>query len=166
MAKRTTRPELRTAQLTAQQMREAVPLLERRLKEARELDIDALMEADYAHKLDDLHRRVDDTLDQVFGHDTVSVDAMQLVGSIGSPLYLGGGRRPIESRRPHIKEGVASAISTLQSAISILKERLGDMGETAATRAITAYRGLELHPEIALAASQLYNDSHYSSASA
>jgi Protein of unknown function (Hypoth_ymh) len=41
---------------------------------------------------------------------------------------------------------------------------LADSGDTAAARAVTAYSGLDLHPEIARAASKLYQDGHYSTA--
>lgn len=49
-------------------------------------------------------------------------------------------------------------------AISILKERLEDSGGTAGARALTAYRGLDLHREIAFAASKLYENEHYANA--
>jgi len=77
--------------------------------------------------------------------------------SYTSPTYL-------SERIPYIKRGVASAITRIETAISVLKERLEDSGETAAARAINAYQGLDLHPEIALAASQLYRDGHYAHA--
>lgn len=45
-----------------------------------------------------------------------------------------------------------------------MKEQLGGYGHAAADRAIRAYSNLDLHPEIARAASGLYHDGHYANA--
>jgi uncharacterized protein (TIGR02391 family) len=103
----------------------------------------------------------------VFGYGTVDYHRYHIDPLDPTPLIMtpfGDGGPSIHERRPHIKKGIAGAISTLNSAISILKERLGDSGETGAARAMTAYRGLDLHPEIARAASRLYHDEHYANA--
>jgi Protein of unknown function (Hypoth_ymh) len=54
-------------------------------------------------------------------------------------------------------------IAKLQSALTILNERVEESNETAAART-TAYKGLDLHPEIGRAASSLYHDGHYANA--
>jgi hypothetical protein len=46
-----------------------------------------------------------------------------------------------------------------------MKQQLGDEGGNAADRAIRAYSNLDLHPEIARAANDLYQDGHYANAS-
>jgi hypothetical protein len=46
----------------------------------------------------------------------------------------------------------------------LLKEQLGDDRDSLADRAIRAYSNLDLHPEIARAASELYRDGHYANA--
>jgi hypothetical protein len=55
-------------------------------------------------------------------------------------------------------------IAHLNAAIGRLQEKLSDSDEDAGGRLLRAYQGLDLHPEIARAASQLYNDGHYSNA--
>jgi len=164
MVKRTPAPTPKPAQLTPQQIRAAVPKLERRVSELKGLNINALTETDYADKLDDLQRRIDDTLVDIFGHDTVDYRRYSIGPIDESPLSMVEGRMPLHEKRPYIERGRDSAISTLESAISILKERLQESGETAAARAINAYLGLDLHPEIARAASQLYRNGHYANA--
>lgn len=64
---------------------------------------------------------------------------------------------------PDIRAAVRSAIANLQSAIDILREKAGDSGLGAGST-IQAYKGLDLHSEIARAASNLYLDGHYSNA--
>jgi uncharacterized protein (TIGR02391 family) len=145
-------------------MRAAVPKLERRLKEFQEFDFAALTEGNYADKLKDLQRRTEETLTDVFGYGTVEFHRYSIGRIDGTPMVIGRGPTPIQTRKPHIERGVARAISTLESAVSILKESVEDTGETAATRAIGAYQGLDLHPEIARAASQLYPDGYYAHA--
>jgi uncharacterized protein (TIGR02391 family) len=63
-----------------------------------------------------------------------------------------------------IKTAVSSAIAKLQSAIEILSERFEEEQEGSTGHILKAYEGLELHPEIARAASKLFRDEHYSNA--
>jgi hypothetical protein len=146
MAKRAPAPTSKPAQLTPQQIRAAVPKLERRVSELKGLNINALTETDYADKLDDLQRRIDDTLVDIFGHDTVDYRRYSIGPIDESPLSMVEGRMPLHKKKPYIERGRSSAISTLESAISSLKERLQYSGETAAARAINAYLGLVTLP--------------------
>jgi uncharacterized protein (TIGR02391 family) len=52
----------------------------------------------------------------------------------------------------------------LDSALLMLKERMGDSEEDAGSRSIRAYGDLDLHIEIARASSKLYQDGHYANA--
>jgi uncharacterized protein (TIGR02391 family) len=167
MARKPSSPPPQSAQLTPTQMRAAIPQLQRRVDELTAVDVEQLTEENVDDALEDLRRRIQDTLANVFGHGTHEYhryhpDSLDPTPLVFSPF--GNGGPSIHERRQHITRGIASAISTLNSAISILKERLEDSGETGAARAMTAYRGLDLHPEIARAASRLYHDGHYANA--
>jgi uncharacterized protein (TIGR02391 family) len=152
------------AQLSIQQMRGAVPKLERRLSELKALDVNALTDENEDVVLGDLQRRIDDTLTTVYGVDSTDYRRYQIGDLDDTPLIMGGGWPSVAQRRPAIRSAVQGAIGKLQSAISMLKERLEEAGETAGSRAITAYAGLDLHQEIARAASKLYQDTHYANA--
>lgn len=52
----------------------------------------------------------------------------------------------------------------LTDAINRLQEWAADAEDKASSRTLTAYQGLDLHPEIARAASDLYSDGHYANA--
>ena len=52
----------------------------------------------------------------------------------------------------------------IEAAIEWLKEKLADAEEDATGKTLRAYEGLDLHPEIARAASDLYRDGHYANA--
>ena len=165
MARRgATPPSPQPAHLSPQQIRAAVPRLEKRLGELQALDVNALTDENEEAVLEDLVRKIDDTLVDIYGTDTIEYNRYAINVLDDTPIIMGGGWPSVASRRPEIKSAVARAISTLQTAISLLRERVEDVGETTGASAIPAYGGLDLHPEIARAASKLYNDGHYANA--
>jgi uncharacterized protein (TIGR02391 family) len=165
MAKRyTAPPKPRPAELSPQQIRAAIPKLERRIEDLKALKIEELTEDNYAAKVSDLEARIESSLIEVFGNDTADYERFRVHMIDGTPVFMSGPPAHIEERKQFIRRGVSDASSLLGTAVSVLKERLEDTGETAAARAINAYSGLDLHPEIARAASQLYRDGHYANA--
>jgi uncharacterized protein (TIGR02391 family) len=152
------------AHLTPQQIRAAVPKLERRLADLKAFEVNTVTEDNNVAKVDDLETRIDATLVEIFGNDTADYERYRIHQIDGTPLIIGGQGYSIGERREFIKRGIAVAVSRIESSISVLKERLEDSGETAAARAINAYRDLDLHSEIARAASELYRHGHYSNA--
>jgi hypothetical protein len=80
MAKRSTsRPEPQPANLTTQQMKEAIPRLERRLGELEAVEIDRL-DGRKETELDALHRKLEETLMDIFGADTIEYRRYGVVG--------------------------------------------------------------------------------------
>ena len=132
--------------------------------ELQALDLGALIDENYQAILGDLIRKIDDTLVDIYGGGSLDYKRYRIASYDDTPLIMGQGRLSIHQRHAGIKSALARAVSKLQSAISILKERVGDTGETAGARAVRAYGGLDLHPEIARAASKLYQDGHYANA--
>ena len=55
-------------------------------------------------------------------------------------------------------------LALLRQEVVLLQEQLGDNGDSYADRAIRAYSNLDLHLEIARAASDLYRDGRYANA--
>jgi uncharacterized protein (TIGR02391 family) len=78
-------------------------------------------------------------------------------------LY-GGGGTPVQEIQQRIERGRQRAIALLSREVALMKEQLGDDGGNATDRAIRAYSSLDLHSEIARAASALYQGGHYASA--
>jgi hypothetical protein len=101
---------------------------------------------------------------EIFGNDTADYERHRVHMIDNTPLTMFGSGVHIGERKHNIRIGVADAISTIETTISVLKERLEESGETAAARAINAYQGLDLHPEIAKVVSPLYRDGHYAHA--
>lgn len=71
---------------------------------------------------------------------------------------------PLHEVQHSITENIARAISVLETIKSHFIETLEDAGITGSLKPIKAYEGLELHPVIAKASSNLYKDGHYANA--
>ena len=164
MARKAVSSEPQPARLSPEQIRAAIPRLEKRSGELQVLDVNALTDETEEVVLDDLVRKIDDTLLDIYGAGTTDYYRYSVGSLDDTPLIMGGGWPSVGQRRPAIKSAVAKAIGKLQSAITLLKERVEDAGETAGARAVRAYGGLDLHTEIARAASKLYQDGHYANA--
>jgi uncharacterized protein (TIGR02391 family) len=163
MAKRS-HGEPQPAQLSLEQVRAAIPRLQRRLVELEALNVELLTDENEQAVLGDLIRKIDDTLMSIYGSDTQDYQRYSIYSLDDTPIISGFSSPSLPERRPAIRRAIANAASKLQSAISILKERLDDSGDTSSARAVRAYGGLDLHKEIARAASKLYQDGHYSNA--
>src|SRR5262249_272288 len=144
------------------QIEVAIPKLERRAQELKEIDVNALRNPDDV--LPGMLSKIEDTLVEVFGTNTIEFNRYYVGKLDDTPVNLAGGAVPIDQRRSYIQSGIQSAISRLETAISILKEHLQDNGVSSAVLALKAYERLSLQPEIAKAASALYMDGHYSNA--
>jgi uncharacterized protein (TIGR02391 family) len=146
-------------------MRQGIARLQRRIDELSKINLDTLNEDNGDITIGAQVQKINAALVDTFGHNTIeynnhsleSLSAMPIVFTTGSDLSYG-------ARLPYIKSEVSAAIASLQSAIDILGERLGDTSESQTRKLLRAYDGLELSPEIARAASALYRDGHYANA--
>jgi uncharacterized protein (TIGR02391 family) len=159
------------ASLSPAQIRAAIPLLEYRKAELEALSV-ATISSGTDPKIVSLANAIDATLARIYGpgtydynrlseakelDDTVSDNSVQVA-------YMGGYGTSIQEVREGIERGRQKAIALLTQEIALLKEQLGDDEGISADRAIRAYMNLDLHSEIAWAASELYQDGHYANA--
>lgn len=149
------------AQLTAETMRAAIPKLKRRIEELNSFD-----PASINDRLDpspnSFERKIDDTLVEILGADTLDYRRFR-VGSLDrAPIVVGG--VPLHEVREGYRRGKADAISKLQTLIELFEEKLADLGETKAGRAVRSFFGLDLHPEVKRAVEGLFSDGHYANA--
>jgi uncharacterized protein (TIGR02391 family) len=160
-----------SANLSAEQIRRAIPALERRIAEFKEIQLNALTEENGDNTLDALTQKANATLREIFGPGTIEyreyeVDSLHAYHL--APLYVGGYGGEYDNsfhrRLPEIKKLVDRAVSTLETARDILRERLAPDDPASGNRVLRAYDGLELHPEIARAASKRYQDGNYADA--
>jgi len=131
MATRTTKPQTpKTASLSAQQIRSALPKLERRIAELKSADTSTIRERGEP-RFESIEHKIDDTLVEIFGADTVEYNRFRIGSLDKAPISfyqevsLG---KVIEG----YKRGIAEAISTLETIVQLFNEKLAD-GEAEAT---------------------------------
>ncbi len=157
-------PVKQVANLTPDQMRSGITKLERRISELKILDAKQFKSGNDPAILA-LEASIDNTLQEVFGLNTAEYDRYDMAKDLDLTDYsidwMGGCEGNIYEG---ITQGRDRAVALLEQAVQSLRERLEDLGETKSGRALRAYEGLDLHPEIERASSKLYRDCHYASA--
>jgi uncharacterized protein (TIGR02391 family) len=109
---------------------------------------------------------IDEALADAFGRDTPTYQNYSSAAELDT-----AGINIYGTSLPHViaglQRGKATAIGLLNQAIASLQEKLEEIGEPSndpTSKALRAYEGLDLHPEIVRAASKLYKDGHYANA--
>jgi uncharacterized protein (TIGR02391 family) len=150
-----------SARLTADQLREGIQKIGRRIA-----DLDALKGAKAGNLSDEAERitnKINATLREVFGQETVEFNEYSLDWSHFFAIVLDG--TPADHRLANFQRGIESALNKLRTTVEVMTERLHDADAgSGPKRALRAYEGLDLHPEIERAAGQLYRDGHYAHA--
>jgi uncharacterized protein (TIGR02391 family) len=156
-------PAKRPADISSAEVPGAIAKLQRRLREFE--GAKPKYNGDQYHIAESLCSKLDGTLVEIFGADTLeyervhtarvefSLNMMVVLDEVPQHLYVEA-----------FESGRAAAISRIKTMIDVLSERVEDSGNTGPGRALRAYEGLELHPAIANAASDLYRDGHYANA--
>ena len=162
MVRRNQAVQPQPANLTPDQMKVSIPKLQRRITELKEIDINTIEERGEA-RFDALEQKIDSTLVDIFGNDSVEyrrfcVDRLD-TASINL-LY----ETPLHEVREGYKRGVEQAISNLQTIVELFEEKITDLGESPAGKALKALGELEIHPEIERAVAKLFRDGHYANA--
>lgn len=150
------------ANLTAEQMRGAIPKLERRIRELEELDPASLRDRSDP-RLEAIEHKLKDTLVEVFGHGTLEYHRFAPHGMDRAGFNMIAAT-PMASVVRSVEESKAREISNLRTVIELFNEKLQDGGESPAARARRTFGDLELHPEIARACVKLFEDGHYAEA--
>lgn len=164
MARKALPPTPREANLSYEQMRLAIPKIDRRIQDLAEFDSRTVQERSDP-SIRALSGKLDELLVSIFGHGTVQYDRYQwevtnLDRAGMNTMY----ETPIEEVREGLQKGIASSKAQLEAIRDGFKEELEDAGQGTANKALKAYEGLELHPAIERAAGQLYRDGHYANA--
>jgi len=162
MARRTKDPEPRKADLRPEQMRSALPRLRKRIEELRAVDVNTI-QVRWAPSIEALQQKVNSTLSDIFGPETVEYREFGDVRLDRAPINLMYDDS-LHEIREGLSRGIEATISSLEAIISLFQEKLGYEDMDAADRARRAFSSLELHPEIARAVTKLFEDGHYANA--
>jgi uncharacterized protein (TIGR02391 family) len=163
MATRKTVPtQPQAANLTAEQMRAAIPKLERRIKDLEDFDPNSLQQRNDP-RIEALQTKLTDTIADVFGHGTLEYKRFE-PHNLDRAGYNMLQPTPLQSVIRSVAESKSREISNLRTVIELFTEKLADGGDTPATKARRAFGDLDLHPEIARACAKLFVDGHYAEA--
>jgi len=125
MATRTTKTiTAKTANLSPQQIRLALPKIARRIAELREIDVTSTRERGES-RFESLEHKIDDTLVEVFGADTVEYNRFR-VGSLDTARFDYFNGVSLNEVIDGYKRGVTEAISTLETITQLFNEKLAD----------------------------------------
>ncbi|TQV82161.1 TIR domain-containing protein [Denitrobaculum tricleocarpae] len=113
------------ARLSVQETREALPKLERRINDLKAFDVN-LIEELYDPTVDALKRKVNSTLQEIFGHGTVEYNDYYVSSFEALPLLLGGRDYSVTKIRNAYKESIAGALAKLTTLKELFEERLLD----------------------------------------
>ncbi len=164
MARKPAREKV-SVSLSAEQVRAAMPKVKRRLEELSSLDVDRLDNDTGGHVLDSHTQKINATIREIYGVNSVEYDEYSI--KTFRPVfgvYFAGMDTSIRGNIDTVRTKVAGGITRLKTLLEILQEQSGENADDKALKAIRAYGGLDLHPEIARAASGLYSDGHFANA--
>lgn len=154
----------KSVQLTDAVAREAIRKLERRLEELKALDLNEIMRNNDGHELDALRQKTNATLIEIYGYESLEYRDLEISLRPIIMSYFGDVDTSIRGNIDAVAKNINSSIRKISTQIEILKEQVSVSSDEPAGRTIRAYEGLDLHKEIARAASKLYKDGHYASA--
>lgn len=118
-------PEIASAKLSIDQLKAAIPKLDRRINDLESFDVRALQER-WDPAVEALAQKTDGTLQEILGHGTIEYNEYP-VGSLDTlPLsVIGGGHAPAEIQKGYSK-GIARAVAKLRTLKSLFEERIAD----------------------------------------
>lgn len=162
MVRKSTIVERQPANISYDEMKMAIPKLDRRIAELKSFDVQTLQSGSDA-QLMALTQKIDVLLIDLFGNNTH--EYFQYHPYIELRVISLTRNENINQTRHWIQENIQRVVTMLETIKENFIESLEDAGISGTSvKAIKAYEGLELHPTIAQAASELFRDSYYANA--
>src|SRR5271169_1407798 len=121
------RPESQSAQLSIEQMKAALPKLQRRITDLENFDVKTIRER-WDPVMEALAKKVDGTLQEILGHGTVEYNEYSVYSLDTLPLSMGGGPDPLPRVQNGYREGIERAVLKLKTLKELFEERIADAG--------------------------------------
>jgi len=109
-----------------------------------------------------IQKKIDDTLTEIFGHDTLDYDRYKITTLDRGPIRMGG--IYLEEAKEGISAGFHFAITNLTSLIDTFEEKIQEIPEESSVRAKRTFQESNIHPEIIKGIEKLFQDGHYANA--
>jgi uncharacterized protein (TIGR02391 family) len=164
MARRPTPTGPPPASLTIDDMRNAIPRIEARIRDLEVFDPLQLQRRGDP-KVSSIENRLRDTLASIFGRGTAEyTQYIKYFTHFDKAPSSYIDEIPLLRVIEEISRSKVIAIQALRDIKTHFEEEIGFRAPTASGRAIRAFSDLDLHPEVARAASDLYKNGHYANA--
>lgn len=126
MVRRVKKEQPKPAELTPDRIKLGIVKLERRIKELEEFDISTIQKR-FDAKTQALCAKINDTIAEIFGHDTIEYQNYDIYSLDTLPLIMGGGEDPLYKVHEGYKKGIEEAIIKLKSLKETLEEKFEDL---------------------------------------
>jgi len=115
----------RTAQLTVEEMKAAIPKLKRRIKDLETFDVNTIRKR-FDPMVEVLTKKVKSTVREILGHGTVEYYDYSIDSLDALPLIMGGGSYPLPRVIEGYREGIERAVLRLKTLKELFEERISD----------------------------------------
>lgn len=149
----------RHAEVSLATLPNAIRKLKKRLEEVQA--ITPRTDSDFSPLAQTIAEKVNATFSEIYGADTVEAAEAKVMPRNFQPMFAPCSS---EDKLRIFNAARSRVVARLQATIEIFEERYEDSDEDNEQRTLRAYGGLDLHPEIARAATELYRDGHYANA--
>jgi uncharacterized protein (TIGR02391 family) len=155
--------ESHTGSISLKRLKAAIPILKQRIDELQAIDVDVIQEHNEA-RLDAIEQKIDSTLEDIFGSDTIEYHLHRVILDTASKSILYP--TPIQEIREGYKRGIDLATGNLKRIIKLLEDKVGDLAMAGSTfgSALRAFHDLDIHPTILQATSELLQNGYYQQA--
>jgi predicted nucleotide-binding protein len=120
------RPEPQSAQLNVEQMKAALPKLERRITDLESFDVKTIRER-WDPVMEAIVKKVDGTLQEILGYGTVEYNEYSVYSLDTLPMIMGDGRDPLPRVHDGYRKGIEKAILKLKTLKELFEERIADV---------------------------------------
>lgn len=162
MAKKAKREEPQPAVLTRDKIKMGIKKLDRRLKELEEFDISSIQER-FDAKVQALRAKINDTIADIFGHNTIEYKNYDIWSLDTLPHIMGGGKYPLRTVHESYKKGISEAIVKLKSLKETLQEKYQDFSSSNESVQTDNFWN-DIHPKIVSISKSRFESTHYSDA--
>jgi hypothetical protein len=117
-------PAKQPSNLTIQQKKAAIPLLQRRIEELRKFDVNSIGKINDA-RINVLSQAIDEALVRIFGSETVDYERYRWASHLRSGgIFMEGYGPSIREVREEVQQGIEKAILTLEGIVGRFQEEL------------------------------------------
>jgi len=118
-------PQLQKTTLSVEQMRAAIPKLDRRINDLESFDISLVKERQDPH-IESLIKKVDGTLHEIFGSGSIEYNDYAVVSLDSLPFNMFGDPYPLNEIRENCQSEVRRSVMKLRTLRELLEERIAD----------------------------------------